>query len=170
MGKGTDTTPSRVTRMARGPLLAVALAGCVAQTATAAVCREDSVMLRGDWGQARFSVEIADDPEERSLGLMHRESLPLASGMLFIYDEPQTLSFWMRNTLIPLDLLFIDASGVVRSIHHNAIPLDETDIPGGDNRLAVLEINGGLAARMGIDVGTELRHPAFVATDPAWPC
>ena len=102
---------------------------------------------------------------------MHRTSLAGSAGMLFIYEEPQPLSFWMRNTLIPLDLLFIDSHGVVQHIHHNAIPLDESPLEGGsDALLAVLEINGGLSARMGITPGTELRHPAFAGRNPAWPC
>ena len=116
-------------------------------------------------------VEIADDAGERAQGLMHRTSLAGSAGMLFIYEEPQPLSFWMRNTLIPLDLLFIDSRGVVQHIHHNAIPLDESPLEGGsDALLAVLEINGGLSARMGITPGTELRHPAFAGRNPAWPC
>ncbi|MEX3315203.1 DUF192 domain-containing protein [Sulfitobacter sp. PS-8MA] len=141
-----------------------------ATNAVAGACRDTSVSLRGDWGTARFSVEVADDPAERAQGLMHREQLPLSAGMLFIYDTPQPLSFWMRNTLIPLDLLFIDAQGVVQRIHHSAKPLDETPIPGGDDLLAVLEINGGLSRRMGITEGTQLRHAAFAENDPAWPC
>ena len=149
-----------------GAVLGVALAGA----AGAEVCREDSVQLRGDWGTARFSVEVADDQEERARGLMYRESLPLGAGMLFVYERPQPLSFWMRNTLIPLDLLFLDPRGVVQHIHHSAKPLDETPIPGGEGLLSVLEINGGLARRLGITEGSELRHPAFSATDPAWPC
>jgi len=136
----------------------------------AAACTDTSVDLRGDWGQARFSVEIADDVGERAQGLMFRKSMPASAGMLFVYDTPQTLSFWMRNTLIPLDLLFIDSRGLVQHIHSNAVPLDETPINGGDNLLAVLEINGGLAARMGITEGTAVRHPAFAANTPAWPC
>jgi uncharacterized protein len=138
--------------------------------AAAGVCRDDSVSLRGEWGTARFSVEIADDQAERSRGLMYRKSLPMSAGMLFIYERPQPLSFWMRNTLIPLDLLFIDPQGVVQHIHHLAKPLDETPIPGGDGLLSVLEINGGLARRLGITEGTQIRHPAFAANDPAWPC
>ena len=138
--------------------------------ALAEVCRADSVSLRGDWGKARFSVEVADDTAERAKGLMHRRSLPLSAGMLFIYETPQPLSFWMRNTLIPLDLLFIDDRGVVQKIHHSAIPLDETPIPGGDDLLSVLQINGGLAKRLGITEGSEIRHPAFAGNTPAWPC
>ncbi|QJF50938.1 DUF192 domain-containing protein [Roseobacter ponti] len=139
-------------------------------TGLAAQCREDAVMLRGDWGEARFAVEIADDDSERAQGLMHRPSMPLSAGMLFIYERPQRLSFWMRNTLIPLDLLFIDPQGQVQHIHHLAVPLDETPIPGGDGLTHVLEINGGLARRMGITEGSFVRHPSFDQGNAVWPC
>ncbi len=133
-------------------------------------CTEEVVFLRGDWGQAQFNVEIADEPEEQAQGLMFRESMPTSSGMYFINERPRRASFWMRNTLIPLDMLFIDASGVVQHIHHKAIPLDETPIPGGDGVLTVLEINGGLARQLGITIGSEVRHPAHADWNPAWPC
>ncbi|WP_295314131.1 DUF192 domain-containing protein [Roseobacter sp.] len=139
-------------------------------TGLAAQCREDAVMLRGDWGEARFTVEIADNDSERAQGLMHRPSMPLSAGMLFIYERPQQLSFWMRNTLIPLDMLFIDPEGRVQHIHHRAVPLDETPIPGGDGLTHVLEINGGLAKRMGISEGSSVRHPSFDQGDAVWPC
>jgi uncharacterized membrane protein (UPF0127 family) len=142
----------------------------LAQGVTAGPCQEDVVQIKGDWGQARFSVEIADDAEERAQGLMHREHMPAASGMLFIYDRPQTLSFWMRNTLIELDMLFIDANGFVRHIHHRARPLDETPILGGSDLTHVLEINGGLAERLGITDGSAVRHPSFAGDQTAWPC
>ncbi|MDH2325940.1 DUF192 domain-containing protein [Cereibacter sp. SYSU M97828] len=134
-----------------------------------AECRPDTVELRGDAGTARFTVEIADDAAERARGLMHRESMPRSAGMLFIYEQPQSVSFWMENTLIPLDMVFLDRTGTVRHVHENAVPLDRTAIPGGDDILAVLEINGGLSARMGIVPGTQMRHPAF-AEAAAWPC
>lgn len=151
---------------------AVAVSLCLSATAALAsnTCRDDTVLMRGDWGSVRFTVEIADDPVEQQRGLMHRKSMAFSNGMLFIYDRPQTLSFWMRNTLIPLDMLFIDARGVVRHIHHMAKPLDETLIVGGDDLLSVLEINGGLAKRLGITEGSEVRHPAFADNGPAWPC
>jgi uncharacterized membrane protein (UPF0127 family) len=133
-------------------------------------CRADTVLLRGDWGQARFSVEIADTPETRSKGLMFRESMPKSAGMLFVYDAPQRATFWMRNTLISLDMIFADQRGVVQHVHHQAIPGDETTIDGGRGILAVLEINGGLARAMGIVPGTQMRHPAFAGNTAAWPC
>lgn len=139
--------------------------------ASAAECRDDKAHLRGDWGQASFSVELADDEAERNYGLMFRESMPRSAGMLFIYPEPSdTIGFWMKNTLIPLDMIFMDATGTVRKVHSNAVPHDENPIFGGDDILAVLEINGGLAEVMGISEGSQMRHPAFDAETAAWPC
>ncbi len=133
-------------------------------------CQADRVWLRGAWGSAYFTVEVADTPQGRSRGLMHREALPRRAGMLFIYDQAQPVSFWMKNTLIPLDMIFADATGTVRRVHHMARPHDETAIPGGGPVKAVLEINGGLARDMGIGPGTQLRHPAFATAVAAWPC
>ncbi|MFT5868151.1 MAG: uncharacterized membrane protein (UPF0127 family) [Paracoccaceae bacterium] len=139
-------------------------------SAAIASCTEGRVELRGEWGQARFNVEIADTAAERSLGLMNRENMASAAGMLFLYENPQTVNFWMQNTLIALDMIFVDEAGVVRRIHENAIPLDRTAIPGGPDILAVLEINGGMSALLGIDVGTTLRHPGLPQGLAAWPC
>ncbi|WP_224823575.1 DUF192 domain-containing protein [Cognatishimia sp. MH4019] len=133
-------------------------------------CQNDAVDLKGDWGQARFVIEVADEPEERGRGLMFVEEMPMMAGMLFVYERPQTASFWMRNTLIPLDMIFADISGTVQHVHANAIPHDETPILGGDNIYAVLEVNGGMAERLGIVPGTVMRHPAFAAQEAAWPC
>lgn len=133
-------------------------------------CRPDLLEWRGDGGSARFTVELAETSEARSRGLMYRESLPRSEGMLFVYPSPQHASFWMKNTLIPLDMIFADAAGRVTVVHSNAIPGDETPIDGGDGVQFVLEINGGLAKRMGIAPGSELRHPAIDQAQAAWPC
>lgn len=135
-----------------------------------AACLPDVVDLRGEGASARFTVEIADTPESQRRGLMFRETLPRASGMLFVYDVPTRAVFWMKNTLIPLDMVFADPSGTVTAVHSNAVPHDETPIDGGEGVLAVLEINGGLAEKMRIKPGTVLRHPAFSQTSPVWPC
>ncbi|APE43770.1 hypothetical protein BOO69_10360 [Sulfitobacter alexandrii] len=166
MGNRTHGTGRRQGLIAAALLWLAASGTAWAESA----CRADTVMLRGDWGTVRFNVEIADEPMEQARGLMGREAMPVSSGMLFVYPAPRSASFWMRNTLIPLDMLFVDDSGVVTHIHHRAVPLDETPIHGGDDVLAVLEINGGLAERLGIDEGTQLRHPAFAPHAPAWPC
>ena len=134
-----------------------------------AQCRDDRVELRGDWGQAAFTVEIADDDAERAQGLMYRDEMSRGAGMLFVYPRPQgRIGFWMRNTRIPLDIILMDTHGVVKRIAHNAVPFDETMLPGGRGIQYVLEINGGMARSMGIDEGTQLRHP--VIEDAAWPC
>ncbi len=101
---------------------------------------------------------------------MHRTELPAGAGMLFVYEHPQSVAFWMRNTLIPLDMIFVDIRGEIVHLHENAQPLDETPIPGGDSVFAVLEINGGLSRRIGFKVGDTLRHPAFPAEGSLWSC
>lgn len=133
-------------------------------------CAPGRAELRGPFGSASFSVELADDAAERSLGLMHRRNLPAGSGMLFLYETPQRAAFWMENTLIPLDMIFLDETGTVTKVHENAIPLDRTPIPGGDGVLAVLEINGGLAGSIGIAEGAQLRHEAMPQDRAAWRC
>lgn len=135
-----------------------------------AACATDRVDLRWAGGSESFTVELADDPAERARGLMFRESLDPAAGMLFVYETPLRAQFWMKNTLIPLDMIFADAAGRVTRVHANAIPGDLTPIDGGEGVVYVLEINGGLAARLGIAPGAELRHPAIAAATAAWPC
>ncbi|EEX10710.1 conserved hypothetical protein [Ruegeria lacuscaerulensis ITI-1157] len=133
-------------------------------------CAPDRVELRNDRAQVRFAVELAITPQERSQGLMFRETLPLRSGMLFVFDPPQPVAFWMKNTLIPLDMIFVDRTGLVTRVHHGAIPGDLTPIEGGDSVFAVLEINAGLAARYSIGPGTQLRHEIFSQGPAIWPC
>ena len=145
------------------------LSGILANIA-AAGCYDEIVRLRGDWGTVRFGVEVADTEAERSHGLMNRDHLAARSGMIFIYSSPQAVTFWMRNTQISLDMLFMDFKGIVRRIHHQARPLDETPIAGGDRVLAVLEINGGLAQDRGITIGSELQSPLLPQKFAAWPC
>ena len=135
-----------------------------------AACAPESLELRGPGGVARFHVEIADTSAERNRGLMFRESLPSSGGMLFVYDQPQEVAFWMKNTLIPLDMIFVDATGRVQRVHEKAVPGDLTAIPGGAEIQFVLEINGGMAKRLGITAGAEMRHPAIAAQKAAWPC
>ena len=148
-----------------------ALGLVVSASAAFADCRENTVELQTATGAiSRFTVEVADSAAERSTGLMHRESMPTAAGMLFVYPRAGDVSFWMENTLIPLDMVFADPTGTVLHVHANAIPLDRTPIPGGANIKYVLEINGGLARRMGIQPGAILRHPAIDQRVAAFPC
>ncbi|MDR0809387.1 MAG: DUF192 domain-containing protein [Gemmobacter sp.] len=141
-----------------------------AGAALAGACDPAALDLRGPFGQAHFSVEVADDGAERAQGLMYRDSLPKGAGMLFVYEAPQHAVFWMKNTRVALDMLFADAAGRVTRVHHGAVPFDETPIDGGAGVTYVLEINAGLAAQIGIAPGAELRHPAIPASAAAWPC
>ncbi|WP_054007904.1 DUF192 domain-containing protein [Cypionkella psychrotolerans] len=133
-------------------------------------CAPDTVELRGPSGVQRFSVEIADSEAERSQGLMFREKMPASAGMLFVYEQPKHAYFWMKNTLLPLDMVFADASGLVTAVHSDAMPMDETPIDGGAGVAVVLEINAGLAKRMGIAPGVVLRSAALDQSVAAWRC
>jgi uncharacterized membrane protein (UPF0127 family) len=133
-------------------------------------CQNNRIDLRGDWGQTSFTIVVANTPETRAQGLMFVEKMPRRAGMLFVYERPQRVSFWMRNTKIPLDMIFADSRGVVRHVHSNAVPLDETPIPGGRGIQYVLEINGGIAQTLGIGPGTQLKAPALDQSKAIWRC
>ncbi|MEM1151484.1 MAG: DUF192 domain-containing protein [Pseudomonadota bacterium] len=152
------------------PKLGICVGFLIGCATGVSACSENTVTLRTGDALSRFTVEVADDAVEQAQGLMFREELALGAGMLFVFDRPRATSFWMRNTLIPLDMIFIGADGVVDKVHANAVPLDETPIPGGDAIQFVLEINGGLAARLGIAEGTEVQHPAIAQASAAFPC
>ena len=132
-------------------------------------CADDKLTIFGEFGQATFTVDVADDPQERAQGLMFVEQMPTFTGMLFVYERPQSVSFWMKNTLIPLDMLFASPEGEILRIQENAIPGDLTPIPGGPGVQMVLEINGGLSARLGIAEGDVMQHPSF-GPDAILPC
>jgi uncharacterized membrane protein (UPF0127 family) len=110
-------------------------------------------------GDHRFAVAIAACPEQQETGLMFRRSLRPDEGMIFPYDPPANVSFWMKNTLIPLDMLFIRADGSIARIV-TAKPLDLTPVGGGEPIAAVLEIRGGRSAELGISEGdkTDWKH------------
>lgn len=112
-------------------------------------------------GDKAFRVELVDTPDSRARGLMFRESMPDDQGMLFDFRTDRPVSFWMKNTLIPLDMIFTDRNGVILHIHHDAIPHDRTSIPSVVPIRAVLEINAGLSRLLGIKVGGRLKHQIF---------
>ena len=102
----------------------------------------------------RFTVEIARTDEQQQHGMMFRTAIAPDRGMLFPYDPPQSVGFWMKNTLIPLDLLFIRSDGTIVRIS-TAVPHDESPVPSGEPVAAVLEIAGGRAAELGIREGDQ---------------
>lgn len=108
-----------------------------------------------------LNVEIATTKEERIKGLMGRDSLANDAGMLFLLGEVIEAKFWMKNTKIPLDLIFIGEDGVVRGVYENARPFDLTPIPAPEPVSAVLEINGKTSKTLGIIRGSKVIHKAF---------
>jgi uncharacterized membrane protein (UPF0127 family) len=114
--------------------------------------------IRSASGEHRFIVEIAASPAEQEQGLMFRRSLAPDRGMIFPYDPPQEVGFWMKNTLIPLDMVFIRADGTIARIAH-ATPLSLDTVPSGEPVAAVLEIAGGRAAELAIRAGDRVEWP-----------
>lgn len=122
--------------------------------------REAPLSIASRSGKRAFTVEVALDEGERNTGLMYRREMADGHGMLFLFPASRPVSFWMMNTYLPLDLLFIDGRGTITGIAANAKPmsLDILNSPGPV--VAVLEINGGLAARLGIGVGDSVDYPS----------
>ena len=111
--------------------------------------REVPLTITSRTGAHHFTVEVAATPEQQEQGLMFRHSLAGDRGMIFPYDPPQQVAFWMKNTLIPLDIVYIRANGTIAGIV-NAQPMDITPLPSGEPVVLVLEIRGGRAAELGI--------------------
>ena len=110
-------------------------------------------------GTHRFDVELALTGEQRSVGLMHRESMDETAGMLFRFDRPQRAMMWMKNTLLPLDMIFICADGTVADLHRNAQPHSEAIIQSSEPILFVLELNAGVADKIELTPGNRIVHP-----------
>jgi uncharacterized membrane protein (UPF0127 family) len=108
-----------------------------------------------------FTVEMAKTDAERQKGLMFRKELPEGRGMLFDFKPDQPVSMWMRNTYIPLDMLFINGDGTIRRIAENTEPLSEKTISSGGPVRGVLEVIGGTAKKLGIKAGDKVAHPLF---------
>jgi uncharacterized protein len=114
-------------------------------------------------GPRLFQVEVARTPAERERGLMFRRFMPADRGMLFDFDNEQTVMMWMKNTYIPLDMVFISRAGAVVNIAENTEPLSERIIPSVAPAYAVVELNGGVANKIGLKVGDRVEHPMFTA-------
>jgi len=108
-----------------------------------------------------FQVEIADTKEKQKKGLMGRDSLKPRTGMLFVFEKPAKIQFWMKDAKIFLDMIFIGEDGVIKGIHEKAIPYDTTPITAPEPVLAVLEIEGGTAKTLGISRGDKVIHKIF---------
>lgn len=142
-------------------VLGLALFGASVPSASRAEVAELSILKPDGQTSVRLQVELATTPAELERGLMFRTSLPEKTGMLFFLPKVMTASFWMKNTLIPLDLLFIRQNGTIAQIHAQAIPEDLTAIRSREPVPYVLEIGGGEAAKLGINEGDHVRLSAL---------
>lgn len=124
----------------------------------AACSDEGKLVLHSSTGDYTFNVEVVDTPESRAKGLMFVQELADDAGMLFDFKEERPVSFWMRNTFIPLDMIFVGADGVVKNIHVNARPHDVTGIPSEGPVQFVLEIPGGRSVEIGLKPGDTMEH------------
>jgi len=112
-------------------------------------------------GPAKFNVEIAADEASREKGLMYRTTLPSDAGMLFEYPAPALVVFWMKNTPLSLDMIFIKQDGTISTIAPDTIPYSEDKIPSSEPVRAILEIDGGRAAALGIQPGDKVHGAIF---------
>jgi uncharacterized membrane protein (UPF0127 family) len=108
-----------------------------------------------------FAIEVARTPAQQEYGLMFQRHLEDHAGMIFIEEPPQVMAMWMKNTYIPLDMLFVGSDGTILSIAPNAVPKSEDIISSGDPVAAVIELAGGAAVRLGIKPGDKISSPAF---------
>jgi uncharacterized protein len=130
-------------------------------TGPARAADQHTLEIASKTGVHIFSVEIADTDAQREKGLMFRKSLPEGQGMLFDFHNEQEVSFWMQNTYIPLDMIFIRGDGTILRIAENTEPLSTRLVPSGGPVLAVLEVIGGTAHKLGIAAGDRVAHPIF---------
>ena len=142
-------------------LLAAGTGPADAQQGLASFSRDNLVLHQADGTERAFDVELAVSPQQQAQGLMYRQSLAADAGMLFIYRPARPVSMWMKNTLIPLDMLFIAEDGEIVKTVERTVPLSLTTISSDGRVRAVLEINGGMASRLGIRPGDRVVHPAF---------
>lgn len=147
-----------------GALLVILLSGLFYQTFVSARANDEStlILINADNQEIELEVELATNTAQMARGLMHRKEMPEKAGMLFWFGgEEAERGFWMKNTFIPLDLLFIKGDGTIHHIHPHAIPHDLTSIRSHGAVAAVLEINAGLSEKWNITTGNKVRHPYF---------
>jgi uncharacterized membrane protein (UPF0127 family) len=145
--------------------VAVSTAVAVAQTEEALepldAFPQSSLEIELSAKRHRFEVWVADTSPRRAQGLMYVKTLARMHGMLFLYPEPRVISMWMKNTVIPLDMLFVADDGRVTRIARHTVPLSLDSITSMGPVIAVIELGGGEAERLGIETGARVLHPAF---------
>jgi hypothetical protein len=150
-------------RLSRSAAVLAALLAVVPAAAMSQTPEREELIVETASGEHVFQVEIADEPHERQRGLMFRREMADEHGMLFDHDEDIEASFWMRNTYISLDMIFIEADGTIESIAERTTPLSEKSVRSRGPVRYVLEINGGLSDELGIAPGDTVTGPAMEA-------
>ena len=146
----------------RMPRRSFAAAAALVLTLTSAWALDrNTVEIASKGGVHVFTVEIADTEAAREKGLMYRKSLPPGQGMLFDFHSDQPVRFWMKNTYIPLDMIFIRSDGRILNIAENTTPMSENEVPSAGPVQAVLEVRGGTARELGIAPGDRVANPIF---------
>ena len=121
----------------------------------------DDLVIEAASGQHKFRVELAETEAQRSIGLMHRRRMAADAGMLFDFQVTQPVSFWMKDTFIPLDMIFIADDGRVAGIAKRTVPHSTASVPSPVPVRAVLEVNAGISDRLGLRAGDLVRHRIF---------
>ena len=143
----------------------LATTSCKEKTETIVLTKQVSFKKEGDLRLlkakndsivAQLEIEIADDAYQTETGLMYRKSMPLNQAMLFVFEEEQNRSFYMKNTEFPLDIIYLNSKNEVVSIQKNAQPFDETSLPSAGPVLYVLEVNANLTDQWGLEVGDKM--------------
>lgn len=134
-------------------------AGPVALERSAAGLDQTMLTIRSGSKTHSFTVEIARSAEQQQMGMMSRHSLASDRGMIFPYTPPQAVAFWMKNTLIPLDMIFVAPGGKILRIEENAVPLSLEPVPSGGPVEAVLELAGGRSAELELKAGDQVDWP-----------
>jgi len=169
----TRTLPALPDLLRRGLVVlaaAVAIVGCTTARAQMGPLEDLAAFPRGKLEIAdgkkvkhTFQVWLADSPQRQAQGLMFVRALPALQGMLFVHESPKPMSMWMKNTYIPLDMVFIDAHGRIQQIIEQTTPHSLDIISSTEPALAVLEIGGGEAKRLGLHPGQQVKHPALAS-------
>lgn len=150
---------SGMLRRCMGMLMACGVAVMFAVSASAAELQPLEIVTKS--GVQVFTVEVAKTEQERATGLMYRKELPDGRGMLFDFSPEQQVSMWMKNTFIPLDMIFVRSDGRILRIAENTTPQSEKIIPSGGLVKGVIEVAGGTAKKLGIAPGDRVGHPLF---------
>lgn len=142
-------------------LVLTALFAIALYAAPAAAFQKSTLEILTKSGPQRFNIELAISMAEQEQGLQFRKELAPDYGMLFDFGDEEKVSFWMKNTFVPLDMIFIRGDGTIARIAENAVPLSLDSVPSGEPVRAVLEVIGGTSKRLGIAPGDRVVHPIF---------